>query len=245
DRAMSDYDQAIRLDANNVSAYVGRCSVLIDKANYGNAIESCDQALKRQPNNQSARNNRCWARAILGPQEQLKQALEDCDEALRLRPNDPYAFDSRGFVYLKMGNYDKDHCALSQQGERARAATARDQLVGAAEDGAPEAPAHFARMVARLRTMPAVAMSTTATPRPTSNQAASDGKSTACCSGCAIITALAVSLPPPAAPVATAPARAARSRLVAASLTSAGGAASRWTSRAGAPGPRAAGAVGS
>ena len=63
---------------------------------------------KRQPNNQSARNNRCWARAILaGAQEQLKQALEDCDEALRLRPNDPYAFDSRGFVYLKMGDFDK------------------------------------------------------------------------------------------------------------------------------------------
>src|SRR5262245_13085183 len=102
-----------------------------------------------------------------------------------------------------------------------------------------EAPAHFARMAARLRTMPAVAMSTTATPRPTSDQAASDGKSTACGSGCAI-TALAVSLPPPAAPVATAPARATRSRLVAASLTSAGGAASRWTSRAATAGSSAA-----
>lgn len=124
DRAMSDYDEAIRLDANNVSAYLGRCSVLIDKANYGNAIESCDQALKRQPNNSSARNNRCWARAILGgAQEQLKQALDDCDEALRLRPNDPYAFDSRGFVYLKMGNFEKAIADYDQSillgGERA------------------------------------------------------------------------------------------------------------------------------
>jgi len=124
DRAMSDYDQAIRLDANNVSAYVGRCSVFIDKANYGNAIESCDQALKRQSDNSSARNNRCWARAILGgPPEQLKQALDDCDEALRLRPNDPYAFDSRGFVYLKMGNFEKAIADYDQSivlgGERA------------------------------------------------------------------------------------------------------------------------------
>jgi len=123
DRAMSDYDQAIRLDANNVSAYLGRCSVFIDKANYGSAIESCDQALKRQPNNQSARNNRCWARAIQGPQEQLKQALDDCDEALRLRPNDPYAFDSRGFVYLKMGDFEKAIADYDQSimlgGERA------------------------------------------------------------------------------------------------------------------------------
>jgi tetratricopeptide (TPR) repeat protein len=110
DRALTDYDQAIRLDANYANAYSGRCSVLIDKADYGGAIESCDQALKRQPNNPTARNNRCWARAILGgPQEQLKQALNDCDEALRLRSNDPYLFDSRGFVYLKLGDFDKSN----------------------------------------------------------------------------------------------------------------------------------------
>ncbi len=71
------------------------------------------------------------------------------------------------------------------------------------------APAHFARMAARLRTMTAVATSTSATPRPTSDQAASDGSSTEGCSGCAI-TALAVSLPPPAALPATAPARVTR-----------------------------------
>jgi len=108
DQAMADYNKAIRLDPDNVNAYLGRCSVFVDKADYGGAIENCDQALKRQPNNANARNNRCWARAILaGAQEQLKQALADCNEALRLRPNDPYAFDSRGFVYLKLGDFNK------------------------------------------------------------------------------------------------------------------------------------------
>ena len=123
DHAMTDYDEAIRLDANNVTAYFGRCSVLIDKVSYGGAIESCDEALKRQPDDSSARNNRCWARAILGGEQQLKQALLDCDEALRLRPNDPYAFDSRGLVYLKMGNFDKAIANYDQSilmgGERA------------------------------------------------------------------------------------------------------------------------------
>ena len=108
DQAMADYNKAIRLDPDNVNAYLGRCSVFVDKADYGGAIENCDQALKRQPNNANARNNRCWARAIMaGAQEQLKQALADCNEALRLRPNDPYAFDSRGFVYLKLGDFNK------------------------------------------------------------------------------------------------------------------------------------------
>src|SRR5262249_1512536 len=108
---------------------------------------------------------------------------------------------------------------LPASGARARAATLRcvatasDQLLGAAADGAAAAPAHFARMAARLRTMTAVATSITATPTPTSDHAASDGSSTAGLSGCAI-TAFAVSLPPPAAPVATAPARATRSRFV-------------------------------
>jgi tetratricopeptide (TPR) repeat protein len=124
DQAVANYDEAIRLDPNNVNAYLGRCSVFTDKADYGSAIENCDQALKRQPDNANARNNRCWARALQGgAQEQLKQALADCDEALRLRPNDPYAFDSRGFVYLKLGAFDKaidDYDqSISLGGERA------------------------------------------------------------------------------------------------------------------------------
>src|SRR5262249_60129352 len=59
-----------------------------------------------------------------------------------------------------------------------------------------QAPAHFARIAARLRTMTAVATSTTATPRPTSDQAASDGNSTARWARRAL-TPLAVSVPPP------------------------------------------------
>src|SRR5215469_1110875 len=51
----------------------------------------------------AAFDNRCWARAVVGI---LKQALADCNQALRLMPNNAATLDSRGFVFLKMTNFD-------------------------------------------------------------------------------------------------------------------------------------------
>jgi tetratricopeptide (TPR) repeat protein len=36
----------------------------------------------------------------------LEAALADCNEALRRQPNVAEAFDSRGFIYLKKGQWD-------------------------------------------------------------------------------------------------------------------------------------------
>lgn len=53
----------------------------------------------------AALNSRCWARARLG--QDLERALSDCDKAVSLRPHAAAYLDSRGFVYLRRGNYDK------------------------------------------------------------------------------------------------------------------------------------------
>jgi tetratricopeptide (TPR) repeat protein len=47
---------------------------------------------------------RCWTRAIVG---ELHAALDDCNKALTLSPQLVDALDSRGFVYLKLGEYDR------------------------------------------------------------------------------------------------------------------------------------------
>ena len=36
----------------------------------------------------------------------MQPALEDCKETLRLRPDDANGLAARGFVYLKLGQYD-------------------------------------------------------------------------------------------------------------------------------------------
>jgi len=50
----------------------------------------------------TAFNNRCWARAVIS---HLQDAVADCDQAILLFPENARYFDSRGFAYLKMGQY--------------------------------------------------------------------------------------------------------------------------------------------
>jgi tetratricopeptide (TPR) repeat protein len=52
-----------------------------------------------------ALNNRCWARVMLGVE--LDQALDDCDDAVDSDPKNAGYLDSRGWVYLRLGKYQK------------------------------------------------------------------------------------------------------------------------------------------
>jgi len=103
DRAIDDFDQAIKIDPNNASAFSNRGAAYEIKDQYDHAIENYDQAIKLNPNLAIAWNNRCGIRAAIG---QLQQALADCNEALRLRPANAGTLDNRGFTYLKLKQLD-------------------------------------------------------------------------------------------------------------------------------------------
>ena len=64
-----------------------------------------EEASRLTPGDAVVWNSRCWAKAVVG--EKLQQALADCNESLRLAPNTADTIDSRGFVYLKLGEFDK------------------------------------------------------------------------------------------------------------------------------------------
>jgi predicted aspartyl protease/tetratricopeptide (TPR) repeat protein len=51
---------------------------------------------------ESALNDRCWARAMLGTE--LDEAIQDCDKALDLQPKNPHFLDSRGWARLRRGD---------------------------------------------------------------------------------------------------------------------------------------------
>ncbi len=104
DRAIQDYDQAIKLNPNYAIAFFNRGRAYLNKGQYDHAIQDYDQATKLAPKNASYWNGRCWVRALAG---QLDQALKDCDESLRLRPNDAHTLDSLGLVHLKLNDLDK------------------------------------------------------------------------------------------------------------------------------------------
>ncbi len=74
------------------------------KGDNARAIVDYNEAIRLDPKNAGAFNNRCFARAVIG--RELQQALDDCSESLRLNPNNANTLDSRGFAFLKLGRID-------------------------------------------------------------------------------------------------------------------------------------------
>jgi tetratricopeptide (TPR) repeat protein len=104
ERAIADYDRAIRLSPAMAVAYDNRGLVYSKKNQFGRAIADYDEAIRLNPNSAAALHNRCWARVVVG---HFDDALADCSESLRLRPQNAKALGTRGFAYLRMGAFDK------------------------------------------------------------------------------------------------------------------------------------------
>src|SRR6266851_8424920 len=103
DRAIQDYDQAIKLDPKYANAFNSRGIAYQAKGDNERAIKTYGQAIRLDPANPNPLNGRCWVRASLG---QLQAALADCNESLRLRPNNSNTLDSRAFLYIRLGRWN-------------------------------------------------------------------------------------------------------------------------------------------
>lgn len=86
-------------------AFNNRGNAYTRKGDTDRAIADYTQAIRLDPNDAAAFNNRCWARATAN--RDLKAALADCEQSLRLKPNYANALDSRAFVYLRLGEFDR------------------------------------------------------------------------------------------------------------------------------------------
>jgi tetratricopeptide (TPR) repeat protein len=102
-RAIADLTQAIRVVPNAPMPYYNRGYAYFARGDYDKAIADYSEAIKLNPRLAVAYNNRCLTRAVVG--KDLPDALRDCDEALRLQPGNVDALDTRGFIYLKLGDY--------------------------------------------------------------------------------------------------------------------------------------------
>jgi tetratricopeptide (TPR) repeat protein/uncharacterized membrane protein len=83
--ALSDYDEAIRIDAKNALAYVNRGSSRLDKDEYDAALQDFGQAILLNPNLLSAYRGRANTYREKGD---LDHAVDDYKKALSLNPND-------------------------------------------------------------------------------------------------------------------------------------------------------------
>ena len=119
DRAISDYDEAIKigfkLDPKNSAAFNNRGNAYREKGNLDRAISDCDKAIDLDPKNSAAFNNRGIAYREKGD---FDRAISDCDKAIKigfkLDSENAAALSNRGIAYKEKGDFDR---AISDCGE--------------------------------------------------------------------------------------------------------------------------------
>ena len=111
DRAIRDFDEAIRLDAGYVHAWNNRGLTYSNKGQYDRAIRDLDEAIRLDPGHVPAWHNRGAAYYNKGDYD---QAIRDFDEVIRLADEElrrhPYyveTWNKRGNAYLEKGQYDQ------------------------------------------------------------------------------------------------------------------------------------------
>jgi tetratricopeptide (TPR) repeat protein len=148
DRAIPDFDEAIRLDPKFAQAYNNRGIAYNNKGSYDHAIADFDEAIRLNPKFTLAYYNRGLS---YGRKGELNRAIADLDEAIRLNPKYSAAYNSRGFVYASKGDYaraiadydqaltlDPSLAVARQNRERAQAAIATPPEQTAPAPSGPE-----------------------------------------------------------------------------------------------------------
>jgi lipoprotein NlpI len=104
DRALSDCNEAIRVDSASAPAYINRGNAYLSKADFEHAFADFNEAIRRDPKS-------AWAYSARGGvyrhNGDFDHALADFGEAIRLDPNYAIAFFFRGDLYKHMGDFDR------------------------------------------------------------------------------------------------------------------------------------------
>ena len=116
DRAIDDYNKAIRFDTKYAIGFNNRGIAYLRKGRIDRAIEDFDEAIGLNPKYAMAFVNRAIAYeekaqwdfdAYLTEGTYEDRAMHDLDKAIRLDRNNAIAFRNRGFVNTRMQRYDR------------------------------------------------------------------------------------------------------------------------------------------
>jgi tetratricopeptide (TPR) repeat protein len=104
DRALDDFDQAIRLKPKFSVAFGERALVYVAKGQRERALQDYNQAILLDPTNPIYYFNRGTSLLALGKQD---ESIVDFNEAIRLKPDFGVAFSNRGNAYAEKGQFSK------------------------------------------------------------------------------------------------------------------------------------------
>ena len=104
DRAIADFNEAIRLDPKSSLAFINRGDTYTNKGDHDRAIADYNEAIRLDANNALALSARGVAYANKGDND---RAIADFNRAIRLDPKSAHAFRNRGVVYATKGDNDR------------------------------------------------------------------------------------------------------------------------------------------
>ena len=110
-RAISDYDEAIRLNPQSALAYNNRGVAYRGQGDLARAISDYDEAIRLNPQYALAYNNRGVAYRDQGD---LARAVSDYDEAIRLNPQSALAYSNRALAYGQQGDTARAEADLAE-----------------------------------------------------------------------------------------------------------------------------------
>ena len=99
--AISDYDEAIKIDPQFALAYNNRGVARADSGDSGGAISDYDRAIKINPQDALAYNNRGFTRYASGD---IPGAIADYDRAIKIDPQYALAYGNRGVARKNSGD---------------------------------------------------------------------------------------------------------------------------------------------
>ncbi len=102
DRAIADYDAAIRLSPRNGDAFYNRGGAWGNKGDHDRAIADYDAAISLNPKDPAAYNGRAFERVAKGD---YARAISDYDTAIQLDPKSAGALLARGRARYYSGDY--------------------------------------------------------------------------------------------------------------------------------------------
>jgi lipoprotein NlpI len=104
DRAIQDFDQAIRFEPDAADYFYRRGLAYFEKNDYSRAIRNFDEALKLGPENVSILQKRGWA---FEAKKEYDHAIRDYDRAISLQSNYGPALIRRANVYQEKRQYEQ------------------------------------------------------------------------------------------------------------------------------------------
>lgn len=119
EKAEKTYLTGASVKSDKQWSFFYRLGVINDKAgNRQKAVEYMKKALELDPENPDTLNYLGYTYAEMGIE--LETAREMIEKALAIRPGDGYITDSLGWVYFKIGNYEKAEHYLKKAAEKVK-----------------------------------------------------------------------------------------------------------------------------